>query len=164
MNEKRRQYIHQLANEITKEVIQANDPLIRKVIDEEVSKIKKKLASLAPNAAERSRMLAVMGSAGSLGVYLANVDKLQADKPDIATNAFTATQQAPNPREYFGENLDDFTRDYFSPSLDDFTRQYWGGDDETNKRISEYFDAPNEISGINLDDFFGSDYYSVSRD
>ncbi len=159
----RKEYLHQVAKAITKEVLQANGPLIQRVIDEEVSKIKAQLASIAPNAAERSRMLAVMGSAGSLGVYLANVDKLQADKPDIATNAISE-QRVPDYREYFGENLDDFTRDYFSPSLDDFTRQYWDGDDETNKRISEYFDAPNEISGINLDDFFGSDYYSVSRD
>ncbi|HFI6286234.1 TPA: hypothetical protein ACGRVO_004551 [Escherichia coli] len=160
----RKEYLHQLATEITKEVLQANGPLIRKVIDEEVSKIKAQLASLAHNSADLRKMLAVMGSAGSLGVYLANVDKLQADKSDIATNAFTAQQQAPNPREYFGESLDEFTKEYFSPSLDDFTRQYWDGDDETNKRISKYFDAPNEISGINLDDFFGSDDYSVSRD
>lgn len=163
MNEKRRQYIRQLAKEIAEEVIQANGPLIRKVIDEEVGKIKAQLASLAPNAAERRKMLALMGSAGSLGVYLANVDKLQANKSDIATNAISE-QRVPNPREYFGESLDEFTQEYFSPSLDDFTRQYWDGDDETNKRISEYFDASNEISGINLDDYFGSDYYSVSKD
>ena len=157
----RKEYIHQLAQEI----ISMNQPLIDRIVTAEVDKIKFQLASLAPNmAAMRSEMLAVMGSNSALGVYLANVDKLQADKSDIATNAFTAPQQAPNPREYFGENLDEFTREYFSPSLDDFTRQYWDGDDETNKRISEYFAAPNEISGINLDDFFGSDNYSVSRD
>ncbi|HCJ9922265.1 TPA: hypothetical protein NWA43_004615 [Escherichia coli] len=160
----RKEYIHQLAQEITQEVISMNQPLIDRMITAEVDKIKFQLASLAPNmAAMRSEMLAVMGSNSSLGVYLANVDKLQADKPDIATNAISE-QRVPDYRDYFGENLDDFTRDYFSPSLDDFTRQYWDGDDETNKRISEYFDAPNEISGINLDDFFGSDYYSVSRD
>ncbi|EFD0530635.1 hypothetical protein F0D83_01560 [Escherichia coli] len=149
----RKEYIHQLAKEIAKEVIQANGPLIRKVIDEEVGKIKAQLASLAPNAAERSRMLAVMGSAGSLGVYLANVDKLQADKSDIATNAFTASQQAPNPREYFGENLDDFTRKYFDGELDDFTRQYFDGDDLVNKSIREYFDGSDEFNR-RLDDYF----------
>lgn len=149
----RKEYIHQLANEITKEVLQANGPLIRKVIDEEVSKIKAQLASLAPNAAERRKMLALMGSASSLGVYLANVDKLQADKSDIATNAFTAQQQAPNPREYFGENLDDFTRKYFDGELDDFTRQYFDGDDLVNKSIREYFDGSDEFNR-RLDDYF----------
>ena len=153
MNEKRRQYIRQLAKEIAEEVIQANGPLIRKVIDEEVSKIKAQLASLAPNAAERRKMLALMGSAGSLGVYLANVDKLQADKSDIATNAFTAQQQAPNPREYFGENLDDFTKNYFDGELDDFTRQYFDGDDLVNKSIREYFDGSDEFNR-RLDDYF----------
>ncbi|HII2728499.1 TPA: hypothetical protein ACYZ98_000982 [Escherichia coli] len=141
MNEKRRQYIRQLAKAIAKEVLQANGPLIRKVIDEEVGKIKMQLASIAPNAAERSRMLAVMGSAGSLGVYLANVDKLQADKPDIATNAFTASQQAPNPRDYFDGNLDEFTRQFFD------------GDDETNKRISEYFDG-DPVFNAAIDEYF----------
>lgn len=149
----RKEYIHQLANEITKEVLQANGPLIRKVIDEEVSKIKAQLASIAPNAAERSRMLAVMGSAGSLGVYLANVDKLQTYKPDIATNAFTASQQAPDPREYFGGNLDEFTRQYFDGNLDDFTRQYFDGDDLVNKSIREYFDGSDEFNS-RLDDYF----------
>ncbi|HEC3157056.1 TPA: hypothetical protein R2S37_003219 [Escherichia coli] len=149
----RKEYIHQLANEITKEVLQANGPLIRKVIDEEVSKIKAQLASLAPNAAERRKMLALMGSAGSLGVYLANVDKLQGNESDIATNAFTAQQQAPNPREYFGENLDDFTRKYFDGELDDFTRQYFDGDDLVNKSIREYFDGSDEFNR-RLDDYF----------
>ncbi len=149
----RKECIHQLAKEIAKEVLQANGPLIRKVIDEEVGKIKKQLASIAPNAAERSRMLAVMGSAGSLGVYLANVDKLQADKPDIATNAFTASQQAPDPREYFDGNLDEFTRQYFDGNLDDFTRQYFDGDDLVNKSIREYFDGSDEFNR-RLDDYF----------
>ncbi|HDP6951086.1 TPA: hypothetical protein P6383_004979 [Escherichia coli] len=149
----RKEYIHQLANEITKEVLQTNGPLIRKVIDEEVSKIKAQLASLAPNAAERRKMLALMGSAGSLGVYLANVDKLQGHESDIATNAFTAQQQAPNPREYFGENLDDFTRKYFDGELDDFTRQYFDGDDLVNKSIREYFDGSDEFNR-RLDDYF----------
>lgn len=149
----RKEYIHQLANEITKEVLQANGPLIRKVIDEEVSKIKAQLASLAPNAAERRKMLALMGSAGSLGVYLANVDKLQADKSDIATNAFTAQQQAPNPREYFGENLDDFTKNYFDGELDDFTKNYFDGDPVFNAAIDEYFNGPKEFRD-QLDDYF----------
>ena len=149
----RKEYIRQLAQEISKEVLQANGPLIQRVINEEVSKIKAQLASLAPNAAERSRMLAVIGSAGSLGVYLANVDKLQADKPDIATNAFTAPQQTPNPREYFGENLDDFTRKYFDGELDDFTRQYFDGDDLVNISIREYFDGSDEFNR-RLDDYF----------
>ncbi|MEF7311370.1 hypothetical protein U9472_23545 [Escherichia coli] len=156
----RKEYIHQLAKEIAEEVIQANGPLIQRVIDEEVGKIKVQLASIAPNAAERSRMLAVMGSAGSLGVYLANVDKLQADKSDIATNAFTAQQQAPNPREYFGENLDDFTRQYFD------------GDDETNKRISEYFNG-DPIFNATIDEYFNGnkefrdqldDYFYMEND
>lgn len=142
MNEKRRQYIRQLAKEIAEEVIQANGPLIRKVINEEVSKIKAQLASLAPNAAERSKMLALMGSAGSLGVYLANVDKLQGHESDIATNAFTAPQQAPNPREYFGNEI-----------TDSFTRQYFDGDDETNASIDEYFNGPKEFRD-QLDDYF----------
>ena len=137
----RKEYIHQLANEITKEVLQANGPLIRKIIDEEVSKIKAQLASLAPNAAERSKMLALMGSAGSLGVYLANVDKLQGHESDIAANAFTAQQQAPNPREYFGENLDDFTKNYFD------------GDPVFNAAIDEYFNGPKEFRD-QLDDYF----------
>lgn len=149
----RKEYLHQLAKEITKEVLQANGPLIRKVIDEEVSKIKAQLASLAHNSADLRKMLAVMGSAGSLGVYLANVDKLQADKSDIATNAFTAQQQAPNPREYFGENLDDFTKKYFDGELDDFTKNYFDGDPVFNAAIDEYFNGPKEFRD-QLDDYF----------
>lgn len=148
----RKEYIHQLANEITKEVLQANCPLIRKVIDEEVSKIKAQLASLAPNAAERSRMLAVMGSAGSLGVYLANVDKLQADKPDIATNAISE-QRVPDYREYFGDELDDFTKNYFDGELDDFTKTYFDGDPVFNATIDEWFNGPKELRD-QLDDYF----------
>ncbi|MGP4403727.1 hypothetical protein ACSSLV_22110 [Escherichia coli] len=151
MNEKRRQYIRQLAKEIAEEVIQANGPLIQRVIDEEVSKIKVQLASLAPNAAERRKMLALMGSAGSLGVYLANVDKLQGHESDIATSAFTAQQQAPNPREYFGENLDDFTKNYFDGELDDFTKNYFDGDPVS--AIDEYFNGPKEFRD-QLDDYF----------
>lgn len=152
MNEKRRQYIRQLAKEIAEEVIQANGPLIRKVIDEEVSKIKAQLASLAPNAAERSRMLAVMGSAGSLGVYLANVDKLQADKPDIATNAISE-QRVPDYRDYFGAELDDFTKTYFDGELDDFTKNYFDGDPVFNAAIDEWFNGPKELRD-QLDDYF----------
>lgn len=149
----RKEYLHQLAQEITKEVIQANGPLIRRVINEEVDKIKAQLASLAPNAAERSKMLAIMGSSGALGVYLAKTDELAGFKSDIATNAFTASQQAPDPREYFGENLDDFTRKYFDGELDDFTRQYFDGDDLVNKSIREYFDGSDEFNR-RLDDYF----------
>ncbi|HAY0122884.1 TPA: hypothetical protein JS259_002354 [Escherichia coli] len=134
----RKQYIKELAQEI----IQANQPLIDRIVEAEVDKIKAKLASLAPNAAERSRMLAVMGSASSLGVYLANVDKLQGNQSDIATNAFTAPQQAPNPREYFGNEI-----------TDSFTRQYFDGDDETNKRISEYFDG-DPVFNAAIDEYF----------
>ncbi len=152
MNEKRRQYIRQLAKEIAEEVIQANGPLIQRVIDEEVSKIKVQLASLAPNAAERSRMLAVMGSAGSLGVYLANVDKLQADKPDIATNAISE-QRVPDYREYFGAELDDFTKTYFDGELDDFTKTYFDGDPVFNATIDEWFNGPKELRD-QLDDYF----------
>lgn len=136
----RKEYIRQLAQEITKEVLQANGPLIQRVIDEEVSKIKAQLASIAPNAAERSRMLAVMGSAGSLGVYLANVDKLQADKPDIATNAISE-QRVPDYREYFGDELDDFTKTYFD------------GDPVFNATIDEWFNGPKELRD-QLDDYF----------
>ncbi|MCW9857546.1 hypothetical protein MP866_13790 [Escherichia coli] len=150
----RKEYLHQLAQEIAQEIISMNQPLIDRTVRQEVDKIKFQLASLAPNmAAMRSEMLAVMGSNSSLGVYLANVDKLQADKPDIATNAFTAPQQAPNPREYFGENLDDFTRKYFDGELDDFTRQYFDGDDLVNKSIREYFDGSDEFNR-RLDDYF----------
>lgn len=149
----RKEYIHRLAKEISKEVLQANGPLIQRVIDEEVSKIKAQLASLAPNAADRRKMLALMGSAGSLGVYLANVDKLQADKSDIATNAFTAPQQAPNPREYFGENLDDFTKNYFDGELDDFTKNYFDGDPVFNAAIDEYFNGNKEFRD-QLDNYF----------
>ncbi|CTS24681.1 hypothetical protein [Escherichia coli] len=150
----RKEYLHQLAQEIAQEIISMNQPLIDRIVTAEVDKIKFQLASLAPNmAAMRSEMLAVMGSNSSLGVYLANVDKLQADKSDIATNAFTAQQQAPNPREYFGENLDDFTRKYFDGELDDFTRQYFDGDDLVNKSIREYFDGSDEFNR-RLDDYF----------
>lgn len=152
MNEKRRQYIRQLAKEIAEEVIQANGPLIQRVIDEEVSKIKVQLASLAPNAAERSRMLAVMGAAGSLGVYLANVDKLQADKPDIATNAILE-QRVPDYREYFGDELDDFTKTYFDGELDDFTKNYFDGDPIFNAVIDEYFNGNKEFRD-QLDNYF----------
>lgn len=134
----RKQYIKEQAQEI----IQANQPLIDRIVEAEVDKIKAKLASLAPNAAERSRMLAVMGSASSLGLYLANVDKLQGNQSDIATNAFTAPQQAPNPREYFGNEI-----------TDSFTRQYFDGDDETNKRISEYFDG-DPVFNAAIDEYF----------
>lgn len=135
----RKEYIRQLAQEI----IRTNQPLIDRIVNQEVDKIKAQLASLAPNmAAMRSEMLAVMGSNSSLGVYLANVDKLQANKSDIATNAFTAPQQAPNPREYFGNEI-----------TDSFTRQYFDGDDETNKRISEYFDG-DPVFNAAIDEYF----------
>ncbi|EOD1513560.1 TPA: hypothetical protein JLJ58_002449 [Escherichia coli] len=135
----RKEYIRQLAQEI----IRTNQPLIDRIVNQEVDKIKAQLASLAPNmAAMRSEMLAVMGSNSSLGVYLANVDKLQANKSDIATNAFTAPQQAPNQREYFGNEI-----------TDSFTRQYFDGDDETNKRISEYFDG-DPVFNAAIDEYF----------
>lgn len=146
----RKEYIRQLAQEI----IRTNQPLIDRIVNQEVDKIKAQLASLAPNMADRRKMLAVMGTNSSLGVYLANVDKLQADKSDIATNAFTAPQQAPNPREYFGNEItDSFTRQYFDGELDDFTRQYFDGDDLVNKSIREYFDGSDEFNR-RLDDYF----------
>ncbi|ELE6819219.1 hypothetical protein RMT14_003803 [Escherichia coli] len=135
----RKQYIKELAQEI----IQANQPLIDRIVNQEVDKIKAQLASLAPNMADRRKMLAVMGTNSSLGVYLANVDKLQGHESDIATNAFTASQQAPNPRDYFDGNLDEFTRQYFD------------GDDETNKRISEYFDGDPVVNAA-IDEYFNS--------
>lgn len=150
----RKEYLHQLAQEIAQEIISMNQPLIDRIVTAEVDKIKFQLASLAPNmAAMRSEMLAVMGSNSSLGVYLANVDKLQADKSDIATNAFTASQQAPNPREYFEGELDDFTRDYFSPELDSFTKTYFDGDPVFNAAIDEYFNGPKEFRD-QLDNYF----------
>ncbi|HFJ6960414.1 TPA: hypothetical protein ACGSB8_004232 [Escherichia coli] len=150
----RKEYLHQLAQEIAQEIISMNQPLIDRTVRQEVDKIKFQLASLAPNmAAMRSEMLAVMGSNSSLGVYLANVDKLQADKSDIATNTFTAQQQAPNPREYFGENLDDFTKNYFDGELDDFTKNYFDGDPVFNAAIDEYFNGPKEFRD-QLDDYF----------
>ncbi|EFF9741886.1 hypothetical protein [Escherichia coli] len=139
----RKEYLHQLAQEIAQEIISMNQPLIDRIVTAEVDKIKFQLASLAPNmAAMRSEMLAVMGSNSSLGVYLANVDKLQADKSDIATNAFTAPQQAPNPREYFGNEI-----------TDSFTRQYFDGDPVFNAAIDEYFNGPKEFRD-QLDNYF----------
>ncbi|EES9510123.1 hypothetical protein H9J74_001121 [Escherichia coli] len=145
----RKEYIRQLAQEI----IRTNQPLIDRIVNQEVDKIKAQLASLAPNMADRRKMLAVMGTNSSLGVYLANVDKLQGHESDIATNAFTASQQAPNPRDYFDGNLDEFTRQYFDGNLDDFTRQYFDGDDLVNKSIREYFDGSDEFNR-RLDDYF----------
>lgn len=154
MTRTRKEYLHQLAQEIAQEIISMNQPLIDRIVTAEVDKIKFQLASLAPNmAAMRSEMLAVMGSNSALGVYLANVDKLQADKSDIATNAFTASQQAPNPREYFEGELDDFTRDYFSPELDSFTKTYFDGDPVFNAAIDEYFNGPKEFRD-QLDNYF----------
>ncbi|MCP6445705.1 hypothetical protein NL461_25420 [Klebsiella pneumoniae] len=137
-----KEYLHQLAQEIAQEIISMNQPLIDRTVRQEVDKIKFQLASLAPNmAAMRSEMLAVMGSNSSLGVYLANVDKLQANKSDIATNAISE-QRVPNPREYFGNEI-----------TDSFTRQYWDGDDETNKRISDYFDG-DPVFNAAIDEYF----------
>lgn len=144
----RKEYIRQLAQEI----IRTNQPLIDRIVNQEVDKIKAQLASLAPNMADRRKMLAVMGTNSSLGVYLANVE-LQGHESDIATNAFTASQQAPNPRDYFDGNLDEFTRQYFDGNLDDFTRQYFDGDDLVNKSIREYFDGSDEFNR-RLDDYF----------
>ncbi|HFF1885938.1 TPA: hypothetical protein ACGBKD_000718 [Escherichia coli] len=138
MNAKRRQYIKELAQEI----IRANQPLIDRIVNQEVDKIKFQLASLAPNmAAVRSEMLAVMGSNSALACYLKKTDELASFKSDIATNAFTAPQKTPNPRDYFDGNLDDFTRQYFD------------GDDLVNKSIREYFDGSDEFNR-RLDDYF----------
>ncbi|EFA0749646.1 hypothetical protein BAV89_002463 [Escherichia coli] len=134
----RKEYIKELAQEI----IQANQPLIDRIVNQEVDKIKAQLASLAPNmAAVRSEMLAVMGSNSALACYLKKTDELASFKADIATNAFTAPQKAPNPRDYFDGNLDDFTRQYFD------------GDDLVNKSIREYFDGSDEFNR-RLDDYF----------
>ncbi|HCQ8741812.1 TPA: hypothetical protein ACM8FT_002152 [Escherichia coli O103:H2] len=138
MNAKRRQYIKELAQEI----IRANQPLIDRIVNQEVDKIKFQLASLAPNmAAVRSEMLAVMGSNSALACYLKKTDELASFKSDIATNAFTASQRVPNLRQYF------------ELELDDFTRQYFDGDDETNKRISEYFDGDPVVNAA-IDEYF----------
>lgn len=129
----RKEYIRQLAQEITR----TNQPLIDRIVNQEVDKIKAQLSSLAPNMADRRKMLAVMGTNSSLGVYLANVDKLQGNQSEIAT----APNRAPDARQYFeGE-------------LDDFTRQYFDGDDLVNKSIREYFDGSDEFNR-RLDDYF----------
>ncbi|EMD4892596.1 hypothetical protein VQ403_000385 [Escherichia coli] len=129
----RKEYIRQLAQEI----IRTNQPLIDRIVNQEVDKIKAQLASLAPNMADRRKMLAVMGTNSSLGVYLANIDKLQGNQSEIAT----APNRAPDARQYFeGE-------------LDDFTRQYFDGDDLVNKSIREYFDGSDEFNR-RLDDYF----------
>ncbi|EGO4110669.1 hypothetical protein ACRQ8E_002156 [Escherichia coli] len=129
----RKEYIRQLAQEI----IRTNQPLIDRIVNQEVDKIKAQLSSLAPNMADRRKMLAVMGTNSSLGVYLANVDKLQGNQSEIAT----APNRAPDARQYFeGE-------------LDDFTRQYFDGDDLVNKSIREYFDGSDEFNR-RLDDYF----------
>ncbi|HBP8205277.1 TPA: hypothetical protein L6L09_000455 [Escherichia coli] len=129
----RKEYIRQLAQEI----INMNKPLINRIVMAEVDKIKAQLASLAPNAADRRKMLAVMGSNSALGVYLAKTDELAGFKSDIAT----VPNKAPDARQYFdGE-------------LDDFTRQYFDGDDLVNKSIREYFDGSDEFNR-RLDDYF----------
>lgn len=141
----RKEYIYQLAQEI----INMNKPMINRIITAEVDKIKAQLASLAPNAADRRKMLALMGSNSSLGVYLAKTDELAGFKSDLAT----APNKAPDARQYFEGELDDFTRQYFDGELDDFTRQYFDGDDLVNKSIREYFDGSDEFNR-RLDDYF----------
>ncbi|EMX0939081.1 hypothetical protein MLV80_10430 [Escherichia coli] len=146
----RKEYLHQLAQEIAQEIISMNQPLIDRTVRQEVDKIKFQLASLAPNmAAIRSEMLAVMGSNSALGVYLAKTDELAGFKSAAAT----ATNKAPDTRQYFEGELDDFTRQYFDGELDDFTRQYFDGDDLVNKSIREYFDGSDEFNR-RLDDYF----------
>lgn len=141
----RKEYIYQLAQEI----INMNKPMINRIVTAEVDKIKAQLASLAPNAADRRKMLALMGSNSSLGVYLAKTDELAGFKSDLAT----APNKAPDARQYFEGELDDFTRQYFDGELDDFTRQYFDGDDLVNKSICEYFDGSDEFNR-RLDDYF----------
>ena len=141
----RKEYIHQLAQEI----IRYNQPLIDRIVTAEVDKIKVRLASLATNAVDLRKMLAVMGSNSSLGVYLAKTDELAGFKSDLAT----APNKAPDARQYFEGELDDFTRQYFDGELDDFTRQYFDGDDLVNKSIREYFDGSDEFNR-RLDDYF----------
>ena len=132
----RKEYLHQLAQEITQEIISMNQPLIDRMITAEVDKIKFQLASLAPNmAAMRSEMLAIMGSNSALGVYLAKTDELAGFKSDLAP----APNKVPDARQYFDGELDDFTRKYFDGELDDFTRQYFDGSDEFNRRLDDYF-------------------------
>ena len=53
----RKEYLHQLAQEIAQEIISMNQPLIDRIVTAEVDKIKFQLASLAPNmAAMRSEI------------------------------------------------------------------------------------------------------------
>ncbi|MBB9564852.1 hypothetical protein FSJ84_020440 [Escherichia coli] len=119
----RKEYIKELAREI----IQTNQPVIDRIVQREVDKIKAQLASLATNMADCRKMLAVMGSNSALATYLAKTDELAGFRSDIATNASTAPQKSPNPRDYFDGNLDDFTRQYFD------------GSDEFNRRLDDYF-------------------------
>ena len=129
----RKEYIRQLAQEI----IRTNQPLIDRIVNQEVDKIKAQLASLAPNMADRRKMLAVMGTNSALATYLAKTDELAGNSERIAT----APNRAPDARQYFeGE-------------LDDFTRQYFDGDDLVNKSIREYFDGSDEFNR-RLDDYF----------
>ncbi|EEU9677330.1 hypothetical protein CMR73_001592 [Escherichia coli] len=148
----RKEYIHQLAQEI----IRVNQPVIDRIVTAEVDKIKVRLASLATNAVDLRKMLAVMGSNSSLGVYLAKTDELAGFKSDIATNAFTASQQVSNKAPD--------ARQYFSGELDDFTRQYFDGDDETNRRISEYFDGDESVNKAIREYFDGSDEFNRRLD
>lgn len=142
----RKEYIHQLAQEI----ISMNQPLIDRIVTAEVDKIKFQLASLAPNmAAMRSEMLAVMGSNSALGVYLAKTDELAGFKSDIAT----APNKAPDARHYFDGELDDFTKNYFDGELDGFTKNYFDGDPVFNAAIDEYFNGPKEFRD-QLDNYF----------
>lgn len=152
----RKEYLHQVAQEITQEIISMNQPLIDRIVTAEVDKIKAKLASLAVSAAERSRMLAVMGSNSALGVYLAKTDELAGFKSDIAT----VPNKAPDARQYF------------NGEVDDWTRQYFDGDDETNKRISEYFDG-DPVFNAAIDEYFNGpkelrdqldDYFYMEND
>ncbi|EOA6004037.1 hypothetical protein [Escherichia coli] len=138
----------QCIKELAKEIIQANQPLIDRIVNQEVDKIKAQLASLAPNMADRRKMLAVMGTNSALGVYLAKTDELAGFKSDIAT----APNKAPDARQYFeGE-------------LDDWTRQYFDGDDETTKRISEYFDGDEAVNKAIREYFDGSDEFNRRLD
>ncbi|EKS5552094.1 hypothetical protein QB717_001435 [Escherichia coli] len=141
----RKEYIRQLAQEI----IRTNQPLIDRIVNQEVDKIKAQLASLAPNMADRRKMLAVMGTNSALATYLAKTDELAGNSERIAT----APNRAPDARQYFEGELDDFTRQYFDGELDDFTRQHFDGDDLVNKSIREYFDGSDEFNR-RLDDYF----------
>lgn len=135
----REQFIEQLKRDLIQEL----QPVTQKIISDEVGKLAAKVAVLKGNS---QAMAIALKIPDSLAVY----KKLTAD--NLTTNAAIDGPKAPNPREYF------------DGQLDDFTRQYFDGDDETNKRISAYFDGDPVINAA-IDEYFnGSDEFNRRLD